>query len=129
MPKLTIDDLKKIKEKAKRQTELREGGDYRAKITVHMGTCGIAAGARKIMNAFMDELEKSEASNILLTNSGCAGLCSREPMATVEISGQAPVKYIDLTETKAKEIFQKHVIGENLVKKYALGKGSEKTDA
>ncbi|MBD3413123.1 MAG: (2Fe-2S) ferredoxin domain-containing protein [Candidatus Aminicenantes bacterium] len=129
MAKLTIDDLKKIKEKAKRRTELREGGDYRAKVTVHMGTCGIAAGARKIMNAFMDELEQSKSSDILLTNSGCAGLCSREPMATVELSGQAPIKYIDLTEQKTKEIFQKHVIGGNVVKKYALGKGSEKTDA
>jgi len=129
MPKLTIDDLKKIREKTKRRTELREDGDYRAKITVHMGTCGIAAGARKIMNAFMEELEKTDATDILLTNSGCAGLCSKEPMATIEISGQAPVKYIELTEKKAKEIFQKHVMEGNLIKKYALGKGSEKTDA
>ncbi len=129
MAKLTLDDLKKIKEKTKRRTELREGGDYRAKIIVHMGTCGIAAGARKIMNAFMEELEKSQSSDILLTNSGCAGLCSKEPMATVELSGQAPVKYVNLTESKAKEIFQKHVIGGNVVEKHALGKGSEKTDA
>jgi len=129
MPKLTLDDLKKIKERTKRRTELREGGDYRAKITVHMGTCGIAAGARKIMNAFMEELEKTDATDILLTNSGCAGLCSKEPMATIEISGQAPVKYIDLTEKKAKETFQKHVMEGKVVKKYALGKGSEKTDA
>ena len=128
MPKLTLDDLAKIREKTKRTTEIREGGDYRAKISVHMGTCGIAAGARKIMNAFIQIMEDKEISDVLLTNSGCAGLCSREPMATIEISGQAPVKYIDLTEEKTKQIFEKHVLGGNIVKEYALGIGSEKTD-
>ena len=128
MPKLTLADIAKIREKTKRTTEIREGGDYRAKITVHMGTCGIAAGARKIMNAFMQIMEDKETSDVLLTNSGCAGLCSKEPMATIEISGQAPVKYIDLTEEKTKQIFEKHVLGGNIVKEYALGIGSEKTD-
>jgi len=129
MPKLTIKDLQNIKEKKKRTSRIREGGDYKVKITVHMGTCGIAAGAREIMNAFIKEVENHESSDILLTNSGCAGLCSKEPMATIEVLGQAPVKYIDLNEKKVKEIFQKHVMGGNIVKKYALGKGSEKTDA
>jgi NADP-reducing hydrogenase subunit HndB len=128
MPKLTLEDLAKIREKTKKLTTIREGGEYRAKICVHMGTCGIAAGARNIMNALLKELEEREASGILLTNSGCAGLCSREPMATVEIAGQAPVKYIELTEKKIKEIFEKHVLGGQIVKEYALGIGSEKTD-
>ena len=129
MPKLTIKDLQKIKEKKKRTSKLRKGGDYRVKITVHMGTCGIAAGARKIMNAFIEEIEKHDSSDIFLTNSGCAGLCSKEPMATIEVLDQAPVKYIDLNEKKVEEIFQKHVMGGNIAKEYALGKGSEKTDA
>lgn len=128
MPKLTLEDLAKIREKTKRLTTIREGGEYRAKICVHMGTCGIAAGARNIMNALMKELEERELSDILLTNSGCAGLCSREPMATVEVAGQAPVKYVDLTEKKVKEIFEKHVLGGQIVQQYALGIGSEKTD-
>jgi NADP-reducing hydrogenase subunit HndB len=128
MPKLTLEDLAKIREKTKKLTTIREGGEFRAKICVHMGTCGIAAGARNIMNALLKELEEREASGILLTNSGCAGLCSREPMATVEIAGQAPVKYIELTEKKIKEIFEKHVLGGQIVKEYALGIGSEKTD-
>lgn len=128
MPKLTLDDLVKIREKTKRTTEIREGGDYRAKITVHMGTCGIAAGARKIMSAFMQIMEDKKISDVLLTNSGCAGLCSKEPMVTIEVSGQAPVKYIDLTENKTKQIFEKHVLGGDIVTEYALGIGSEKTD-
>jgi NADP-reducing hydrogenase subunit HndB len=128
MPKLTLEDLAKIREKTKRLTTIREGGEYRAKICVHMGTCGIAAGARNIMNVLMKELEDRDISDVLLTNSGCAGLCSREPMATVEVVGQAPVKYVDLTEKKITEIFEKHVLGGQIVPQYALGIGSEKTD-
>lgn len=128
MPKLTLDDLNKLRESARKRTSIREGGDYRAKITVHMGTCGIAAGARKIMNAFILAIESAGRDDVLLTNSGCAGLCSREPMATIEISGQAPVKYVDLTEKKASEIFQSHVLKGKIMTAYALGIGSEKTD-
>jgi NADP-reducing hydrogenase subunit HndB len=128
MPKLTLDDLAKLRDIAKKTTAIREGGEFRAKITVHMGTCGIAAGARGVMGTFIDEIEARDISDIILTNSGCAGLCSREPMATVEISGHAPVKYIELTEGKAKKIFEKHVLGGKIVEDYALGIGSEKTD-
>jgi len=128
MPKLTLDDLEKLRAKAKKTTAIREDGEFRAKITVHMGTCGIAAGARGVMNALIKEMEEREVGDVILTNSGCAGLCSREPMATVEISGNAPVKYVDLTEAKAKEIFEKHVLGGKIVEDYALGIGSEKTD-
>jgi NADP-reducing hydrogenase subunit HndB len=128
MPKLTLDDLAKIREKTKKLTTIREGGEFKAKINVHMGTCGIAAGARNIMNALIKELEERETHDVLLTSSGCAGLCSREPMVTVEIAGQAPVKYVDLTEKKIKEIFEKHVLGGKIVQQYALGIGSEKTD-
>ncbi|MGB2907409.1 MAG: (2Fe-2S) ferredoxin domain-containing protein [Candidatus Aminicenantaceae bacterium] len=128
MPKLTLDDLKKLREKARRTTALREGGDFRAKVTVHMGTCGIAAGARTIMNTFMTEIEEKDIRDVVLTNSGCAGLCSKEPMITVEIQGHAPVKYIELNPEKAKDIFNKHVLNGQIVQDYALGIGSEKTD-
>src|SRR3990172_4861147 len=82
MAKLKIDDLKKIKEKVQGTIAIRDGS-HRAKITVHMGTCGIAAGARTILNAFMDEVNRRGVTDVILTTSGCAGLCSKEPMATV----------------------------------------------
>jgi NADP-reducing hydrogenase subunit HndB len=126
MAKLTINDLKKIKEKQKATFSLREGG-YRAKITVHMGTCGIAAGARDIMSVVLDEIAKANVEDVITTTSGCAGLCAREPMATVEIMNKPPVKYGDLTEEKMKEIFREHVLGGNPVEKYALVLGSETT--
>jgi len=124
--KLKIEDLKRIKEKVRRITNLREGAG-RAKVTVHMGTCGIAAGARKIMSVLIDEIEKQDVKDVLIATSGCAGLCSREPMATVEVLGKAPVKYVDLTEEKMRRIFREHVMEGNVVKEYALALGSERT--
>ena len=124
MPKLKLEDLAKIKEKVKTSTGLREGG-YQAKVTVHMGTCGIASGARKVMQALMDEIAQRDIKDVILTTSGCAGLCSREPMATVELRGEAPVKYVDLDEEKVKRILAEHVMGGKIVEEYALAVGSE----
>ncbi|MBI4690370.1 MAG: (2Fe-2S) ferredoxin domain-containing protein [Nitrospirae bacterium] len=126
MPRLTIEDLQKIKEKHKSDFTLREGG-YRAKVTVHMGTCGIAAGARAVMTALMDEISKANVTDVIVTTSGCAGLCAREPLATVEIMNRPPVKYCDLSDEKIKEIFKEHILGGNPVEKYALVVGSETT--
>jgi NADP-reducing hydrogenase subunit HndB len=126
MARLTIDDLKKIKESHKATFAIREGG-YRAKVTVHMGTCGIAAGARNVMTALMEEIAKAKVEDVIVSTSGCAGLCSKEPMVTVEILKNPPVKYVSLDENKIKEIFNEHVLKGNVVEKYALVVGSETT--
>ncbi len=126
MARLTVDDLKKIKEKHKATLALREG-DQRARVTVHMGTCGIAAGARNIMTALMDEIDQNNVQDVMVSTSGCAGLCAREPMATVEILEKPPVKYVDLTDEKMRQIFREHVMGGNPVKKYAFVIGCETT--
>ncbi len=126
MAKLTVEDLKRIKEEVRSATVLREGG-FRARINIHMGTCGIAAGARKLMSIVLKEIEEKKISDVMVTTSGCAGLCSREPMATIEILGTPPVKYCDLNEEKMKEIFQHHVLNGQIVEAYALARGSETT--
>jgi len=123
--KITPGDLAKIRERMGKTMSLREG-QARAKVTVHMGTCGIAAGARKIMTTLMDLLEQRADKDIILSTSGCAGLCSREPMMTVELKGETPVKYVDLDEAKTKRIFQEHVLSGVVVKEYALAVGSER---
>lgn len=125
MPKIKIEDLDRIREETRKTTLLREGAG-RAKITVHMGTCGISAGARNIMNTLIDEIDKNDIKDIILTTSGCAGLCSKEPMATVELKGEAPVKYIDLTPEKSLKILKEHVLGGKIIKEYALAIGSER---
>jgi len=125
MAKIKPEDLGKIREKMARTMSLRDG-DARAKVTVHMGTCGIAAGARKIMSAMLALVEENDSKDIVLTTSGCAGLCSREPMMTVELKGEAPVKYVDLDEEKTKKIFSEHVLSGVVVEDYALAIGSER---
>lgn len=125
MPKKTLEELKKLREEAKKDLFLREG-EFKAKVIVHMGTCGIAAGARQIMSALMDEFEKKGIRDVMITTSGCAGLCSREPMVTVELKDQAPIKYVDLTPEKIINIFNEHVLGGKIVKQYALAAGSER---
>ncbi len=124
MARLTIEDLKKIKEEHKAMLTLREGG-YRAKVTVHMGTCGIAAGARKVMEALLDEINTGNVKDVIVATSGCAGLCSKEPMATVEIMSEAPVKYVQLNEEKIRKIFKEHVLNGQIVQDSALVMGSE----
>jgi NADP-reducing hydrogenase subunit HndB len=125
MPKLKLEDLARIREESRRVTLLREGAG-RVKVIVHMGTCGIAAGGRKIMEAVLREVGERGLKDVLVTTSGCAGLCSREPMATVEVVGEAPVKYVDLTEGKIKTIFTEHIVGGKLAESYALAVGSER---
>ncbi len=127
MPKITIADLAKIKENTVRTNTLREGAG-RVKITVHMGTCGIAAGARDIMSSVLKEVEARGLNDILVTNSGCAGLCSKEPMITVEVKNEpAPVKYVLLTPDKIKKVFDSHIIKGQILKEFALAVGSETT--
>jgi NADP-reducing hydrogenase subunit HndB len=124
--KLTIKDLDALRKRAREATSLREG-TARARITVHMGTCGIASGARDIMQALLDEMEARKPEGVVVTTSGCAGLCSREPMVTVEILDHPPIKYVDLTGDKVRKIFIDHVLGGNVVKEYVLAVGSETT--
>jgi NADP-reducing hydrogenase subunit HndB len=126
MPKLKLEDLADVREKARKAISLREGA-ARVKVTVHMGTCGIAAGSRKIVEAALREVEGRDLRDVMVTTSGCAGLCSREPMVTVEVAGEAPVKYVDLNEAKIKAIFTEHVVGGRIVEEHALAIGSERT--
>jgi NADP-reducing hydrogenase subunit HndB len=126
MPRLSIDDLKRIREEAKLTLTMRSG-DARAKVIVHMGTCGISAGAREVMGALLKEIERLKITDVIVTTSGCAGLCSREPMATVEIAGQSPVKYADLKPESIVRVLKDHILEGKVVTDYALASGCETT--
>jgi NADH-quinone oxidoreductase subunit F len=117
MQRLALADLEKIKEEY--QAELSKD-DKRIRVTVHMGTCGIAAGAKDIMLALEDEIKRKSLKNVIITSSGCAGLCSREPIISVEQTGCEPVKYCDLNTEKTKRIVSEHFIEDNVVLECAL---------
>jgi NADP-reducing hydrogenase subunit HndB len=124
MAKLKIEDLQRIKERVHAETALREGCN-RAKVTVHMGTCGIASGAKEVMDALMREIEEAGVSDVMITTSGCMGLCSREPLVTVEIGGQEPIKYEYVNPNKMRQIFKKHVIEGAVQTPFVLARGAE----
>jgi NADP-reducing hydrogenase subunit HndB len=122
MPKLTIEDLKRIKESAKKSTALREGGAT-VKITVHMGTCGIAAGAREVMDALLEELAAADRQDIRVVNSGCMGMCSSEPNVTVELQGHEPVIYQHMDRNRMRQVFKRHVLLGEVQTGFALARG------
>ena len=124
MAKLTIDDLKKIKEKVLTETALREG-HQRVKVTVHMGPCGIASGAKDVMDSLMSEMEAAGASDIAVTTSGCMGLCSREPLVTVEILGKEPIKYEYMNANKMRQVFKRHILEGEIQTPFVLARGAE----
>ena len=123
--KLKPEDIDKIAQRMRTATTLRDG-DARARITVHMGTCGIASGAREIMKAFLSQIESRQSKDVTITTSGCAGLCSHEPMATIEIKGEPPVKYAKLDDEKVERIFKEHIEGGVAVAELVIGQGSER---
>ena len=114
-----IEDLEKIRGQISRDLILQKGG-AQTKINLHMGTCGIAAGANKLETLVNREIEERGLRDIRIIHSGCAGLCSREPMVTIESLGLPPVKYCDLNEEKIQEIFNRHVLKGEIVEAYAL---------
>jgi NADP-reducing hydrogenase subunit HndB len=124
MAKIKVEDLKKIKEEVQKATSLREGGK-RVKATVHMGTCGIASGARKVLNALVSAIEEEGTQDVMVTTSGCIGICSREPLVTVEVTGEEPITYEYMDENKMRQVFKQHILDGKVQRQFALAKGLE----
>lgn len=95
------------------------------RITVHMGTCGIASGAKEVLNTFRALCKESKRKDIKLETTGCIGICSKEPLVTIEVASQEPIIYEFVNEKKATDIFQNHVINGQIQKDYALVRGKE----
>ena len=122
MAKLTLQDLKKIKEKTQKATSLREGG-AKVKITVHMGTCGIAAGAREVMDSLLEEMSATDRDDIRVVTSGCMGMCSSEPNVTVEMMDEKPVVYQHMDRNRTRQVFKRHVLLGEVQSDFALARG------
>ena len=113
-------DLKAMADRAKASVELREGTKD-VQVTVHMGTCGIAAGARGVAAAFMREMAAAGVDNVTLRQSGCAGLCEQEPMVTVRDASDTPYRYGLLDDAKVKTIVTEHLVGGQPVDALLIG--------
>ncbi|MFA5478856.1 MAG: (2Fe-2S) ferredoxin domain-containing protein [Candidatus Muiribacteriota bacterium] len=115
----TLDELKKLKEQALKDIKTREG-KASAKIVVGMGTCGIAAGARDVTAAIMEEIEKRNLSDVIVTQSGCMGYCEQEPLVEVEKDGKKIV-YKKVDVEGAKKIVAEHIVNGNVIGDMVFG--------
>ncbi len=96
------------------------------KITVHLATCGIIAGAREVMTALMEEIVKSNRQGIEVISSGCLGMCNTEPNVTVEIGGEEPVIYQKMNPDKMRRVFKEHILKDNIQTDLVLAKDKTK---
>lgn len=119
MAKLSISDLKNLKEKVSKDMSLREGS-AKILVTVHMGTCGIASGAREVMDSLMKEMGAVDRQDIRVMASGCLGMCSSEPNVTVEIDGDKPIAYQFMDSNKMRQVFKQHVLNGKVQTEFAL---------
>ena len=116
----SLADLKKMRESALKKVEMREGGkDYR--VVVGMATCGIAAGARPVLSAFVEEVNRLGLSEkVTVSQTGCIGICQFEPVVEVFEAGKEKVTYVHMTPEKAKEVVEIHLQGGKTVDKYTI---------
>lgn len=118
-------DLERMRQEVQAALATRQGGGG-ARLVVAMGTCGIAAGAREVVAALLDELAKREIFDVQVTQTGCKGLCDREPTLDVIRPGEAPVTYGDVTPDLARRIVAEHVMGGQVVQDHVLFSGDAK---
>lgn len=124
MAKLTREGLAKIKERVKKGDPIA-AGEKRARITVHKGTCGIAAGAQMVHDTIMEEISKNDLGDVLVATSGCMGICCREPLITVEERDKDTIVYEHLDKDKMVQIFKEHIMGGVVQKDFVMARGKE----
>ena len=117
----SLAELAAIKAKMQSKVVIREG-EGAIRVVVGMATCGIAAGARPVLNAFVEGVsEKNLSSKVTVTQTGCIGICQYEPVVEIFEEGKEKVTYVKLDAEKAKEIVEKHLVGGAVVEEYTIG--------
>ncbi len=116
---MNLEELRKLKEKAQADLKVR-ASTARIKLIVGMGTCGIAAGARPVMQAFLEEVESRNLKDVLVTQAGCKGLCAMEPIVDVEIEGEKPVTYGYMTPEKVHRVVAEHIVNGTPVSEFIV---------
>ncbi|MEG0396164.1 MAG: (2Fe-2S) ferredoxin domain-containing protein, partial [Oscillospiraceae bacterium] len=115
------EELSAIRDKMRQTVDTREAAHDSVRVVVGMATCGIAAGARPVLNAFTEEVARREVPGVLVTQTGCIGICQYEPVVEVFMPGQDKVTYVKMTADKARRVVAEHLIGGNPVAEYTIG--------
>ena len=117
----SLEELRAIKEKMKASVNNRNEDDNKIRIVVGMATCGIAAGARPVMTAFLDEIAKRGLDYVAVTQTGCIGMCKLEPLVEVFLPGEEKVTYVKMTPEKAVRVVNDHIVNKNIITEYTIG--------
>lgn len=117
----SLAELQAIRDKVLNQVNLRQDNEGGIRVVVGMATCGIAAGARPVLKAFMEEIQNQNLENVVVTQTGCIGMCRLEPIVEVYVPGEEKVTYVQMTEDKAKEVVEKHLKNKAVVTEYTIG--------
>ena len=117
----SLEELAAIRDKMKNIVNTREAGENNIRIAVGMATCGIAAGARPVLNAFTEEVARRELSGVTVTQTGCIGICQYEPVVEVFVPGQEKVTYVKMTPEKAARVVAEHIVSGKPVVEYTIG--------
>ncbi|MCE5344329.1 MAG: (2Fe-2S) ferredoxin domain-containing protein [Eubacteriales bacterium] len=117
----SIAELEAIRQKTLERVAYRKDADSDIRVVVGMATCGIAAGARPVMLAFMDEIRKRNLQNVTVSQTGCIGMCRLEPMVDVIVPGQGKVTYVKLNPNMVPRIVTEHIVNGNPVLEYSIG--------
>lgn len=116
----SLEELKAIREKMQGQVGLRSKDSDQTRVVVGLATCGIASGARPVLNRLVNEVQSRKLDHITVTQTGCIGLCQYEPIVEVLEPGKEKITYVKVNEEKAMEILEKHLIRGNVVEEYLL---------
>ena len=117
----TVSQLEAIRAKMKQQMNLRQSGDDSIRVVVGMATCGIAAGARPVMTAFLEEVAKRNLNNVSVSQTGCIGVCRLEPIVEVFVPGKEKVTYVKMKPEMVSKIVQEHLVNLTPVAEYTIG--------
>ena len=116
----SLEELRAIREKMQSQMGVRDTADKTTRVVVGMATCGIAAGARPVLNKFAELVQERKLENVMVTQTGCIGICKYEPIVEVFEPDKPKVTYVHMTNEKAEEVVNRHLVGGQVVKDYVI---------
>ena len=118
----SLDELRALRDKARAQMNLTgEPDNEHVRVVIGMATCGLAAGARPVYNAFADEVSKRNLENVSVTQTGCIGVCRLEPIVEVYMPGEEKVTYVIMTPNKVQSVVNSHLVNRQVVTEYTIG--------
>ena len=117
----SLEELRLLREQMQQKLSIRNSDDNTTRVVVGMATCGIAAGARPVLAALVEEVSKRQLKNVVVTQTGCIGVCRLEPIVEVFVPGQEKVTYVKMTDEKARRVISEHLANGQVIEEYTIG--------